>query len=163
MAPVHSMIESPLGVLTAVADGDDLVGIYFTGHRHAPGADALGEHVTEGFEETERQLGEYFTGDRTRFELPLRPRGNEFQLRVWDALREIPYGETRTYGDLARELGCPGAAQAVGSANGRNPLSVIVPCHRVVGAGGALTGYAGGLERKRSLLDLERASAPRLF
>lgn len=164
MAPVHTAIESPLGELVAVAEGEALVGLYFADRRHAPGPEALGERTSGGFAETERQLREYFAGDRTTFELAMAPRGGDFQLRVWEALRRIPYGETRSYGDLASELGCPGAAQAVGSANGRNPLSVVVPCHRVVGADGALTGYAGGLERKRRLLDLERAgSAPRLF
>ena len=96
------------------------------------------------------QLGEYFAGDRREFDLPLAPAGSEFQRRVWEALREIPYGETESYGELAERIGHPGSARAVGAANGRNPISIVVPCHRVIGASGSLTGYAGGLERKRA-------------
>ena len=102
------------------------------------------------------QLDDYFRGGREAFELPLDPRGTPFQLQVWQALREIPFGETRTYGEQARRVGRPTAARAVGAANGRNPLSIVVPCHRVIGASGALTGFAGGLEAKRILLDHER-------
>lgn len=157
---MHTVIESPLGALLAVTNGDELVSLHFADRGSEPG----GPRVDGGFAETERQLGEYFAGERTGFDLPLSPRGSEFQLRVWRALERIPYGATRTYGELAAELGCPGAAQAVGAANGRNPLAVVVPCHRVIGADGTLTGYAGGLERKRRLLDLEAAgSVPRLF
>lgn len=157
---VHTVIESPLGPLLAVAEGAELVSLHFADRAAEPD----GERDDGSFGETERQLREYFAGRRQRFDLPLAPRGSEFQLRVWKALEQIPYGRTRTYGDLARELGCPGAAQAVGAANGRNPLAVVVPCHRVIGSDGALTGYAGGLERKRRLLDLEAASSsPRLF
>ena len=157
---VHTVIESPLGALLAVAEGRDLVGLHFADRAAEPD----GERADGAFAETERQLREYFTGQRQRFELPLAPRGSAFQLRVWKALEQIPYGRTRTYGELARELGEPGAAQAVGAANGRNPLAVVVPCHRVIGSDGTLTGYAGGLERKRQLLDLEAASSsPRLF
>jgi methylated-DNA-[protein]-cysteine S-methyltransferase len=107
------------------------------------------------------QLVEYFECGRTHFDVPLAPRGTPFQLAVWQALRSIPYGETRTYGRLAAEIGRPDAARAVGAANGRNPISVIIPCHRVVGSTGALTGYAGGLSAKRRLLDLERSSSRR--
>ena len=103
------------------------------------------------------QLAEYFAGERTRFDLELAPAGTPFQLEVWEALRRIPYGGTRSYGELAAELGRPGSARAVGAANARNPISIVVPCHRVVGSAGALTGYAGGVEAKRALLDLERA------
>jgi methylated-DNA-[protein]-cysteine S-methyltransferase len=109
------------------------------------------------FTETARQLGEYFAGERTAFDLPLRATGTAFEQRVWDELRDIPYGETTSYGAIARRLGHPRAARAVGRANGRNPLAIVVPCHRVIGASGALTGYAGGLDRKRALLALERA------
>jgi methylated-DNA-[protein]-cysteine S-methyltransferase len=105
------------------------------------------------------QLDEYFAGDRTEFDLPLHPSGTPFQLKVWDALRTIPYGEVRSYGEIAEQIGKPGAARAVGLANGRNPISIIVPCHRVIGASGALTGYGGGLERKQALLDLESRTA----
>jgi methylated-DNA-[protein]-cysteine S-methyltransferase len=166
MDRVHTVIASPLGGLTVVAEDGGLSGLYFEGHRRGPGADELGAYRESGFEDVRCQLDEYFAGERTRFELPLAPRGNDFQQRVWRLLREIPFGETRSYGDLARRLGDVSLAQAVGSANGRNPLSVIVPCHRVVGAGGDLTGYAGGLDRKRFLLDLEEPAvrrAARLF
>jgi methylated-DNA-[protein]-cysteine S-methyltransferase len=115
-------------------------------------------------DEARRQLDEYFAGTRREFDLRLAPQGSEFQRRVWDALREIPYGETESYGELAARIGRPGSARAVGAANGQNPICVVVPCHRVIGAGGSLTGYAGGLERKRLLLDLEMplAGAPPL-
>ncbi|GAA2780002.1 methylated-DNA--[protein]-cysteine S-methyltransferase [Saccharopolyspora taberi] len=160
---MHTVIDSPLGELTLVGDGEALTGVYFEGHRRRPAQETFGPRVETGFEETARQLGEYFAGERTRFELPLAPRGDEFHQRVWAQLAEIPYGETRSYGDLARALGDPALAQAVGAANGRNPLCVVVPCHRVVGADGALTGYAGGLDRKRFLLDLEEPAEARLF
>lgn len=166
MSVRHTVIGSPVGDLTAVADGDALTGLYFVGRRHHPKPDRLGERTDDGFGEVRRQLAEYFAGDRTTFDLPLAPAGNEFEHRVWGLLRQIPYGETRSYGELARELGDPALAQAVGVANGRNPISVIVPCHRVVGADGSLTGYAGGLDRKRYLLELEEpaeVSAGRLF
>jgi len=104
---------------------------------------------------TEDQLSEYFAGQRTQFDLPLKPRGTQFQMRVWQALREIPFGQTRSYMDLARAIGSPEAIRAVGAANGKNPLSIIVPCHRVIGADGSLTGFAGGLQVKAALLALE--------
>ncbi|WP_055585429.1 methylated-DNA--[protein]-cysteine S-methyltransferase [Peterkaempfera griseoplana] len=162
----HTVVASPLGELTVTAEGGALTGVYFPRHRGMPAVEGLGRRTEEGFEEVRRQLAEYFAGRRTRFELPLAPRGEEFQQRVWRLLREIPYGRTRSYGELALELGDPSLARAVGAANGRNPLSVIVPCHRVVGGDGRLTGYAGGLERKRFLLELEApaaAEAGRLF
>ena len=109
------------------------------------------------------QLREYFAAERERFDVPLAARGTEFQRRVWEALHRIPYGETASYGEIAREIGRPAASRAVGAANGRNPISIVVPCHRVVGAGGALTGYGGGLDRKAWLLNLEaRALRPAL-
>ncbi|HEX5117036.1 MAG TPA: methylated-DNA--[protein]-cysteine S-methyltransferase [Pseudonocardiaceae bacterium] len=170
MSVTHTVIDSPVGDLILVAEDGDLTGLYFAGQRRRPRGDALGERVDTGFDtgfdEVVRQLGEYFAGDRTTFDLPLAPRGDEFDLRVWELLRTIPYGETRSYGDLARELGDPALAQAVGKANGRNPLAVVVPCHRVIGADGSLTGYAGGLDRKLFLLELEEpaeVSAGRLF
>ena len=163
----HTVAVSPLGPLTLVADGDSaLTGVYFKGHLRGPRPEALGPREDAGFEEATRQLREYFAGERTGFDLPLAPRGEEFDRTVWALVARIPYGQTRTYGELARELGDPHLAQAVGAANGRNPLSVIVPCHRVVGADGGLTGYAGGLPRKRFLLELEtpaEARAARLF
>jgi methylated-DNA-[protein]-cysteine S-methyltransferase len=109
----------------------------------------------ESFADVRHQLREYFDGDRRMFDIPLQMSGNAFELRVWDALLEIPYGETVSYGQLARSIGQPGAARAVGLANGRNPVAVIVPCHRVIGADGSLTGFGGGLQRKQLLLDLE--------
>ena len=141
--------------------GGALTGVYFEDHRRGPSPAALGPRDDDRpeFAAARWQLAEYFAGARTVFDLPLAPRGEPFRQRVWSLLRQIPYGETRSYGQLARELGDPALAQAVGSANGRNPLSVIVPCHRVVGADGSLTGYAGGLERKRFLLELEGAGS----
>ena len=112
--------------------------------------------------ETERQLSEYFAGKRIRFAVPLEPRGSEFQKRVWSALKEIPFGKTRSYLDLAKTIGLPKASRAVGAANGKNPLSIILPCHRVVGANGALTGFAGGLETKAMLLTLEARAVERM-
>ncbi|HEV7627956.1 MAG TPA: methylated-DNA--[protein]-cysteine S-methyltransferase [Streptomyces sp.] len=159
MAARHTVIDSPLGALTLVAEGDELSGVYFEGHLRGPSPDALGPREEAGFEEARQQLAEYFEGRRRHFDLPLASRGDSFQQRVWKLLEQIPYGETCSYGQLARQLGDPALAQAVGSANGRNPISVIVPCHRVVGADGSLTGYAGGLERKRILLDLEASWA----
>ncbi|GAA4894945.1 methylated-DNA-[protein]-cysteine S-methyltransferase [Stackebrandtia albiflava] len=152
---VHKRVSSPLGELTLVSQGGELAGLYLAGQRYFPDAVSLGVSVDSGFEEVERQLAEYFAGRRRRFEVPVRFAGTVFQNRVWRALCEIPAGETVTYGALARRLGVPSAARAVGAANGRNPVSIVVPCHRVVGASGALTGYAGGVARKRALLDLE--------
>ncbi|GAA1990152.1 methylated-DNA--[protein]-cysteine S-methyltransferase [Amycolatopsis minnesotensis] len=156
----HTVVDSPLGELTLVADDDGLTGLYFEEHLRRPVE--LGPRVDEGFEAAAGQLREYFAGTRTGFDLDLAPRGSEFQREVWKLLTKIPHGRTTTYGELARELGDPGLAQAVGAANGRNPVSIVVPCHRVVGSDGALTGYAGGLSRKRFLLDLEQPDG-RLF
>jgi methylated-DNA-[protein]-cysteine S-methyltransferase len=156
MARIHTVIDSPVGGLTVVGEDGALSGLYFEGHKRGPGPEDLGTRDDESFEETRRQLGEYFAGGRTEFSLPLAPKGSEFQQKVWMLLREIPFGETRTYGGLALELGGMSLARAVGAANGRNPLSIIVPCHRVVGANSDLTGFGGGVERKRFLLDLEQ-------
>lgn len=162
----HTVIESPIGNLTLVANDGRLAGLYMEQHRRRPAKSTFGERVDEGFEEATKQLGEYFAGKRTEFDLELDPQGDEFQQKVWDRLKTIPYGETRTYGDIARELGDRLLAQEVGAANALNPLAIVVPCHRVIGAGGKLVGYAGGLERKEFLLSLEnpaRPVAPRLF
>ncbi|MFD4673399.1 methylated-DNA--[protein]-cysteine S-methyltransferase [Lentzea sp. NPDC058450] len=154
----HCVTPSPVGPLTLVGDGTALAGLYFDGHLRTPRLD-FGPESDAGFERVRRQLDEYFAGTRRRFDLELAPRGSAFEQSVWKLLVEIPYGETRTYGQLAASLGDPAAAQAVGNANGWNPISIIVPCHRVVGSKGTLTGYAGGLTRKRYLLELEEPPA----
>lgn len=162
MTASHTITDTPLGELTLVAEEGRLTGVYFPHHWYRPDPDTFGLRAGTGFEDATGQLAEYFAGDRTRFDLPLEPRGDAFQARVWDLIAAIPYGQTVTYGDLARELGGTATPKDVGAAVGRNPLSVVVPCHRVVGKDGRLTGYVGGLARKRFLLDLEGASA-RLF
>ncbi|MCH4250309.1 MAG: methylated-DNA--[protein]-cysteine S-methyltransferase [Microbacteriaceae bacterium] len=166
----HGTIETELGDLTVVAIDGDLTGVYFPGHRHMPGAEVLGVTVESGqdpvFQQAGHELEEYLAGQRRRFDLRLHATGDAFSEQVWDLLRQIPYGRTTTYGALARSLGNPRLAQRVGQAVGRNPISIIIPCHRVVGADGSLTGYAGGLDRKRRLLELEEPdadSAGRLF
>ena len=152
--------QSPVGEITLVGDGDALTGLYMTEHRHRPPLPEGARRDGAPFADARRQLGEYFAGERTEFDLPLGMAGSPFQRQVWRALLDIPYGETVSYGELAQRVGRPGAARAVGLANGRNPISIVVPCHRVIGSSGALTGYGGGTERKRFLLDLE---APALF
>ncbi|MER5740813.1 MULTISPECIES: methylated-DNA--[protein]-cysteine S-methyltransferase [unclassified Streptomyces] len=152
---VHTVVDSPYEPLTLVAVDGVLSRVHMTGQRHRPPEETFGEPDPRPFGEAVRQLDAYFAGELTEFDLPLRLEGTPFQLRVWERLRLIPYGETRTYGELAEELGSPGASRAVGLANGRNPVSVIVPCHRVIGSGGGLTGYGGGLDRKRRLLAFE--------
>jgi methylated-DNA-[protein]-cysteine S-methyltransferase len=155
MSTVTRTIPSPVGNLLLVGDGQRLTGLFMTRQRRAPSFDDVPDDAA-AFEEAARQLGEWFAGRRRTFELDVAPCGSPFQLDVWTALREIPFGETVTYGELARRMGRPGSARAIGSAVGRNPVGIVIPCHRVVGAGGALTGYAGGLDRKRWLLDHER-------
>lgn len=153
-------VDSPIGPLLLTASDKGLTGVYMEVHRHGPGDVQPGwQRDDAAFAEVRRQLDEYFAGERTEFELPLDPAGTPFQLIVWEALRTIPYGDVRSYGEIAAQIGRPGAARAVGLANGRNPLSVVVPCHRVIGASGALTGYGGGLERKQHLLQLEAGVA----
>jgi methylated-DNA-[protein]-cysteine S-methyltransferase len=161
MTTMHAIIDSPIGELTLVAADGTLSGVYFPGHWTRPDRATFGERSNRGFEAVEEQLAEYFAGRRRTFALARSRVGECFQRRVWDLIEQIPYGETTTYGDLARELGDATLARAVGGAVGHNPLSVIVPCHRVVGKDGRLTGYAGGLERKRFLLDLEASPARR--
>jgi methylated-DNA-[protein]-cysteine S-methyltransferase len=159
---MYTVIDSPLGELTLVSDGTALTGLYYPHHWYKPDPATFGPR-SGGFDEVERQLAEYFAGTRETFEdLPVRLTGDAFQRRVWSLIADIPYGETRTYGDLARSLGDVSPARDVGAAVGRNPVSIVVPCHRVVGKDGKLTGYAGGLARKRHLLDLE-AHADVLF
>ena len=152
-------IDSPLGRLLLAGDGESLIQVCFQGgpRPRQPAADWIA--AGKPFRGVIAQLGEYFAGKRRRFELPLAPRGTEFQRRVWRALTEIPYGKTISYGELARGIDKPNASRAVGLANGANPLPIIVPCHRVIGADGSLTGFGGGLPIKRTLLALEGAGA----
>jgi methylated-DNA-[protein]-cysteine S-methyltransferase len=152
----HTVVDSPVGPLTLVAADGVLAGLYMDRQRHRPSPEVFGEPDADLFAECARQLDAYFAGRLTRFDLPLTLDGTPFQRQVWAALQDVPYGETVSYGQLAEEIGRPTAARAVGLANGRNPIAVIVPCHRVVGASGALTGYGGGLDRKRHLLAHER-------
>jgi methylated-DNA-[protein]-cysteine S-methyltransferase len=155
-------IESPLGKLLLVGDGDALTQVSMSPRPND--VPEGGRRDAAAFAAVEAQLAAYFAGELTEFDLPLAPRGSEFQLRVWNALLEIPYGETASYGQIAAAVGRPDAVRAVGATNGRNPIAVIIPCHRVIGADGALVGYGGGLERKRLLLELEAEhSAPRLW
>jgi methylated-DNA-[protein]-cysteine S-methyltransferase len=152
----HATIRSTLGDLTAVARDGSLTGLYFPHHWHLPDRAGFGQYRDAGFDEVRRQLDEYLAGQRREFDVPVGAAGSAFQERVWRLISQIPYGTTVSYGELARELGGGNTAQEVGAAVGRNPVSILIPCHRVVGAGGALTGYAGGLRRKRILLDLEQ-------
>jgi len=156
----HSIVDSPCGPLTLVAEDDALCGLYMAEQRHRPDELTFGraDPGADIFARAETELKEYFAGQREQFELPLTFVGTPFQRSVWARLREIPYGTTISYGELADRLGNPGASRAVGLANGKNPIGIIVPCHRVVGSTGSLTGYGGGLERKRYLLDFERGS-----
>ena len=150
-------IDSPVGLLTLAAKGDKLTAILW--ECEIDGRVKLGEMIEDPtfpiLLKTEHQLSEYFAGKRTRFELDLDFTGTEFQKEVWAALLEIPFGETRSYGEIARRIGRPKAVRAVGAANGRNPISIVAPCHRVIGTSGKLTGFAGGLENKALLLRLE--------
>ncbi|MFF0794043.1 methylated-DNA--[protein]-cysteine S-methyltransferase [Streptomyces spiralis] len=156
----HAVVGSPYGPLTLVAEDGLLCGLYMTDQRHRPPEETFGAcAATAAFDAAEEQLRAYFTGELKEFTLELRLHGTPFQRRVWDQLRTIPFGETRTYGELAGALGSPGASRAVGLANGKNPIGIIVPCHRVVGADGGLTGYGGGLDRKKRLLDFESGTA----
>jgi methylated-DNA-[protein]-cysteine S-methyltransferase len=154
----HTVVDSPCGPLTLVAEGGALSGLYMVQQRHRPDETTFGEPDpgAEIFARIETELKEYFAGQRRTFDVPLAFAGTPFQQLVWSALREIPYGETMSYGELAERLGKPSASRAVGLANGKNPIGIIVPCHRVVGSNGSLTGYGGGLERKRYLLDFEQ-------
>ncbi|WP_055619379.1 methylated-DNA--[protein]-cysteine S-methyltransferase [Streptomyces sp. JHA19] len=151
----HSVIDSPYGPLTLVAEDGVLCGLYMTDQRHRPAEETFGPLDASPFAQTEEELESYFAGELRQFTVPLHLKGTPFQLTVWNHLRTIPYGETRTYGQLAEALGNRGASRAVGLANGKNPIGIIVPCHRVIGATGSLTGYGGGLPRKQSLLAFE--------
>jgi methylated-DNA-[protein]-cysteine S-methyltransferase len=161
-APLWTAVASPVGQLLIGSDGESLTELLF--ERHREGTDPMLDRIRGGNREdadpllrrAADQLAEYFAGARRAFELPLAPAGSSFQRQVWTELLRITYGRTASYGDVARRLGLPpGASRAVGLANGANPISIIIPCHRVIGADGSLTGYGGGLKRKRFLLDLE--------
>jgi methylated-DNA-[protein]-cysteine S-methyltransferase len=161
------VIRSPIGELTVSAAGGKIVELLLQADRAAQER-AAGPAIRRGagpagqcqiLDQTARQLDDYFAGRLRQFSLPLAPRGTAFQLAVWEVLRQIPYARTVTYGEIAKRVGNPKASRAVGGANNRNPIAVIVPCHRVIGSGGALVGYGGGLETKQYLLDLERAHA----
>ena len=166
----HTYIDTVVGELLVVANGDSLAGLYFPQHWYPPKESEIGPRVDADsdalFVETAAQMREYFSGQRQSFSIPVQTGGDTFSERVWTLLREIPYGQTTTYGALAKQLGNPHLAQRVGQAVGHNPVSIVIPCHRVVGADGSLTGFAGGLQRKRQLLDLEESEetrAERLF
>ena len=153
---LYTIHDSPIGELLLLGDGEVLHGLYMQGGRKPVKVRPEWERRDEAFADACTQLDEYFGGSRTAFDLPLVLGGDAFQSRVWAELQRIPYGETVSYGHVARAIGAPEAARAVGLANGQNPIAVVVPCHRVIGADGSLTGYGGGLERKRLLLELEQ-------
>jgi methylated-DNA-[protein]-cysteine S-methyltransferase len=158
--PTYTRFESPIGTMIIAGGDDGLHGLFMGSLPNGDQPEERGwEEDPDAYGSVVDQLREYFAGERRNFDVPLAPVGTPFQQLVWAALRMIPYGETRSYGQIAAQIGRPSASRAVGLANGRNPVSIIVPCHRVIGSSGTLTGYAGGLERKRFLLDLERGAA----
>ncbi len=157
---LYTQMDSPIGDLLLVGDGEALYRLDMQQGRRPTAINPRWQRRDEAFADVRGQLTEYFDGHRRAFDVPLALGGNSFELPVWEALLEIPYGETVSYGEIARGMGRPDAARAVGLANGRNPIAVIVPCHRVIGSDGALVGYGGGLERKRLLLDLEAGVLP---
>ncbi|MET9000378.1 methylated-DNA--[protein]-cysteine S-methyltransferase [Amycolatopsis sp. NPDC004169] len=157
----HAVLDSPIGPLTVVGDRAAVTGLYFPNHWPRPDRTTFGDRDDSAFPEAARQLKEYFAGQRTTFDVPLQASGPDFDRAVWTEIASIPYGTTKTYGDLARTV--KALPHEVGAAVGRNPLSILVACHRVVGKGGKLTGYAGGIPRKQFLLDLERPPASALW
>lgn len=157
----YSVIGSPLGDLTAVATDGVLSGLFMDGAARRPPDAASGARRDRSFDHLRAELAEYFAGERQVFTVPTAAGGSAFQHRVWEVLAQIPYGRTSSYGEIARALGDPRTVRAVGAANGRNPICILVPCHRVVGADGSLTGYAGGVERKELLLALENPARSR--
>lgn len=148
-------VDSPIGPLTLAGAGSTLMHLRMADQTHEPDRSDWAPAGPEAFADVVEQLNAYFAGTLTEFDVDLQLVGTEFQRKVWAALQTIPYGETRTYGEIAEQIGSPGASRAVGLANGRNPISIIVPCHRVIGAAGSMTGYGGGIFRKRTLLSLE--------
>jgi methylated-DNA-[protein]-cysteine S-methyltransferase len=159
MTTLYCTVESPIGELLLAGDGETLQMLHMQQGRKPGRIDPGWTRSEEPFASVRGQLEEYFRGHRRSFDVPLKPVGTPFELEVWGALQEIPYGETVSYGHIATRIGRPDAPRAVGAANGRNPIAVIVPCHRVIGANGNLTGYGGGIERKRLLLELEAGIA----
>ncbi|HEY3737432.1 MAG TPA: methylated-DNA--[protein]-cysteine S-methyltransferase [Jatrophihabitans sp.] len=157
MTETFTYIDSPLGALLVTRDEDGITGLHLPTGAHAELPPPDGERDDAAFEDVRAQLAEYFAGERTDFELPLHPAGTDFQRRCWTALRTIEYGTTASYGEQAVRIGNAKAVRAVGLANGQNPISIIVPCHRVIGANGSLTGYGGGLPAKQWLLSHEAA------
>ncbi len=159
MSTYFTSVDSPIQPLLLTSDGVHLTGVFMTPHTHGPtvGDDWIEDGEIAVLVAARDQLRAYFAGERLEFDLPLKPHGSPFQALVWQELTRIPYGTTISYGELARRIGNPNASRAVGLANGRNPISIIVPCHRVIGANGTLTGYGGGIERKAALLEFERS------
>ena len=155
----YSYFDSPLGQLLVRGDGHFVTGLFMPHHKGWRGPDASWQRSEAAFTTVRDQLAEFFAGERQRFDVPVKLVGTPFQQRVWQELTRIPFGTTITYSQLAQRIGQPSACRAVGHANGRNPISIIVPCHRVIGASGKLTGYAGGLNQKQWLLDWERRTA----
>jgi methylated-DNA-[protein]-cysteine S-methyltransferase len=160
MSAQHAIVESPIGPITLVSADGSLTGLYMEVAGHPPKEERLGQRVDVADDDVlvkaASQLESYFAGELTDFDLPVQLEGTGFQRTVWQSLRDIPYGQTISYGELARRIGQPSASRAVGLANGRNPVSIVVPCHRVVGANGSMTGYGGGIDRKVYLLGLEQ-------
>lgn len=156
MTYYYTLMDSPLQTLIIGSDGEHIVRLFMDGQKYASRLDHHWKRDDALLADAVSQLGAYFAGELTRFDLPLKPAGTAFQQQVWQALTDIPYGKTASYGEIANRLNKPKAVRAVGAANGRNPIGIIIPCHRVVGANGSLTGYAGGIERKQWLLRHEQ-------
>lgn len=155
----YRTIRSPVGPLTLAGIGNILMHLRMSDQTHEPDRTGWAPAGSGAFADVVEQLDAYFAGSLTEFDVDMKLTGTEFQRRVWTALQSIPYGETRSYGEVAAQIGSPAAARAVGLSNGRNPISIIVPCHRVIGSGGGLTGYGGGIDRKRLLLALEKENS----
>jgi methylated-DNA-[protein]-cysteine S-methyltransferase len=158
----YRTVASPIGTLTVAGEGCTLTHLLMSEQSHEPDRSGWEPAGPDAFADLVAQLEAYFAGELTAFDVDLELTGTDFQRRVWAALQTIPYGETRSYGQIAEQIGSPAASRAVGLANGRNPISIIVPCHRVIGSSGSLTGYGGGIERKRALLELEMSVIPRM-
>ena len=156
----YRTVESPIGPLTLAGDGSTLMHLRMTEQSHEPDRSGWTPAGADAFADVVEQLNAYFAGTLTEFDVDLELHGTEFQRKVWAALQTIPYGQTRSYGEIAEQIGSPSASRAVGLANGRNPISIIVPCHRVIGAAGSMTGYGGGIDRKKMLIALEKTQTP---